>query len=120
MATPTPGRPVRGSASGRPVMAILDLLGRRWALRVGWELREGPLPFRELQRRCDMPSPNILTTRLRESVEAGLIEKESSGRYGLTRRGRALAELLQPLDAWSKDWARDLKRKQRSRPGKGR
>ncbi len=88
---PMPGRPVRGSATGRPIMAILDLLGRRWTLRIGWELREGPLPFRELQRRCGMPSPNILTTRLRESTDARLIEKSSEGLYGLTRRGRALA-----------------------------
>ena len=56
MATPTPGRPVRGSASGRPVMALLDLLGRRWTLRIGWELRNGPMGFRELQRRCSMVS----------------------------------------------------------------
>ena len=28
--TPKPGRPVRGSRSGVPVMALLDLLGRRW------------------------------------------------------------------------------------------
>ena len=51
MATPRPGRRVRGSETGRPIMALLDLLGRRWALRVGWELRNGPLGFRELQRR---------------------------------------------------------------------
>ena len=86
MAKPMPGRPVRGSETGRPIMAILDLLGRRWTLRIGWELRDGPLPYRELQRRCGMPSPNILTTRLRESTEARLIEKSSEGLYGLTRR----------------------------------
>src|SRR5208282_2198038 len=47
-----PGRPARGSVSGRPIMALLDLLGRRWALRVIWELREEPLVFRALQQRC--------------------------------------------------------------------
>lgn len=110
MATPKPGVPVRGSSTGRPIMAILDFLGRRWALRIGWELGEGPLPFRELQRRCGMPSPNILTTRLREAVDAGLIEKGEDGAYGLTRRGQSLVELLNPLDAWAKSWARDLTR----------
>ena len=31
---------VRGSRTGRPIMALLDLLGRRWTLRIIWELRE--------------------------------------------------------------------------------
>ena len=46
-------RAVRGSRSGRPIMALLDLLGRRWTLRVLWELRADALGFRELQARCD-------------------------------------------------------------------
>jgi DNA-binding HxlR family transcriptional regulator len=109
MATPRPGGRVRGSETGRPIMALLDLLGRRWALRVGWELREGPLAFRELQRRCEMVSPNVLTSRLREAIEAGILEKDEEGRYGLTRRGGKLLELLSPLDAWSKEWERRLR-----------
>jgi DNA-binding HxlR family transcriptional regulator len=40
---PRPGTKVRGSSGGRPIMALLDLLGRRWALRILWELRGGPL-----------------------------------------------------------------------------
>ncbi len=108
MAVPKPGQKVRGSATGRPIMAILDLLGRRWTLRVGWELREGPLPFRELQRRCEIASPNVLTTRLRETVEVGLVEKREDGAYGLTRRGKSLLEVLGPLDGWAKKWAREM------------
>ena len=92
-------------------MAILDFLGRRWTLRIGWELREEPLPFRELQRRTGMPSPNILTTRLREAIEAKLIEKRPGGLYALTRRGDSLQKLLNPLDEWAKSWARDLSRR---------
>lgn len=115
MATPRPGHKVRGSETGRPIMAILDLLGRRWTLRIGWELRDGPLAFRELQRRAGMPSPNILTTRLREAIEARLVEKRDDGRYALTRRGVSLQELLNPLDQWAKGWARELSRG----PGKG-
>jgi DNA-binding HxlR family transcriptional regulator len=49
---PTPGKPVRGSRSGQPIMALLDLLGRRWAMRVIWELRESTLSFRQLQEAC--------------------------------------------------------------------
>jgi DNA-binding HxlR family transcriptional regulator len=53
VSAPRPGAPVRGSATGRPIMALLDLLGRRWALRIIWELRDGPLTFRDLQAACD-------------------------------------------------------------------
>src|SRR5580692_3422404 len=48
---PRPGRPVRGSTTGGPVMAALDLFGRRWTLRVLWELRDGAVGFRLLQQR---------------------------------------------------------------------
>jgi DNA-binding HxlR family transcriptional regulator len=41
MPTPRPGEPVRGSATGRPLIAALDLFGRRWSLRIIWELRDG-------------------------------------------------------------------------------
>ena len=118
MPKPMPGRPVRGSETGRPIMAILDLLGRRWTLRIGWELRDGPLAFRELQRRCGMPSPNILTTRLRESAEVKLVEKCPDGLYRLTRRGQSLLELLNPLDEWAKGWSHELARQ--ARPKKSR
>ena len=108
MAVPKPGLKVRGSTTGRPIMAILDLLGRRWTLRIGWELQDGPLPFRELQRRCEMASPNVLTTRLREAIEVRLIEKQDDGAYALTQRGKSLLELLNPLDGWAKKWAREM------------
>ena len=38
---PVPGRKVRGSQTGRPLMAAFDLLGRRGVLRILWELRDG-------------------------------------------------------------------------------
>jgi len=64
MAVPRPGRAVRGSATGRPLMAALDLLGRRWALRILWELTDGPRGARELRQRCDAMSPSVLYQRL--------------------------------------------------------
>ena len=39
---------VRGSRTGRPIMMLLDLLGRRWVLRIVWELRDEPRRFRDL------------------------------------------------------------------------
>ncbi|MGZ4254108.1 MAG: winged helix-turn-helix transcriptional regulator [Solirubrobacteraceae bacterium] len=88
-------------------MALLDLLGRRWSLRVLWELRDGSDPsFRELQARCGEISSSVLNDRLRELREAGIVDDERTGGYRLTREGRALIEALAPVDAWAKRWAR--------------
>lgn len=105
MPTPRPGQPVRGSRSGRPIMAALDLLGRRWALRVLWELRGDPLTFRALREACERVSPTVLNTRLRELQEAGLVVSTHTG-YALTRQGAALSRALDPLDRWARSWAR--------------
>ena len=87
-------------------MALLDLLGRRWTLRVLWELREPATSFRDLQARCDGMSSSVLSQRLGELRDAGAVEAASDGGYALTREGERLLEALQPLDAWAKRWAR--------------
>jgi DNA-binding HxlR family transcriptional regulator len=88
-------------------MAAFDLLGRRWALRVLWELRSGAHTFRSLRAACEDISPAVLNTRLRELRDAELIERIEEG-YALTSLGRQLIEALVPLDAWSKRWGRSL------------
>ena len=84
-------------------MAALDLLGRRWALRVLWELREGPLGFRELQARCDGMSSSVLRTRLIELVDTGLVEQGPT--YLLTPLGRDLGKAIRPLSRWAEQWS---------------
>lgn len=107
-AAPLPGRPVRGSRSGRPIMALLDLLGRRWTLRILWELREAePRTFRDLQSHSGDVSSSVLATRLRELTDAGLVTNAGSG-YLLTERGASLREQLLPLDSWAATWAAEL------------
>jgi len=108
MPTPRPGRAVRGSTQGRPLLAAMDLLGRRWALRILWELREGPVGARALRTRCDTMSSSVLYTRLEELTTAGLVEQDDSGEYRLTRIGAALGGALEPLDAWARRWAKEL------------
>ena len=109
MPAPRPGRAVRGSHTGRPIMALLDLLGRRWALRILWELREGPLPFNELQRRCDGMSPSTLSQRLAELREANLLVLNEDGTHQPTKQAESLGDLLIPLDTWAKRWAKTLR-----------
>jgi DNA-binding HxlR family transcriptional regulator len=88
-------------------MALLDLLGRRWALRVLWELRDGQsLTFRELQARCGDISSSVLNDRLRELRGARLVASALAGGYQLSREGRDLLEALAPVDAWARRWAK--------------
>src|SRR4051794_8501030 len=92
-----PKRAVRGSRTGRPIMALLDLLGRRWTLRTLWELREQTLTSRALREACDDASPTVLQSRMGELREAGFIELNPSGGYHLTDLGRELNRTLLPL-----------------------
>lgn len=98
---------VRGSRTGRPIMALLDLLGRRWVLRIVWELREEPRRFRELQDAIGA-SPTIVNSRLAELREAKLVELDADTGYRLTALGRELLRLFLPLHVWSEKWAKAL------------
>jgi DNA-binding HxlR family transcriptional regulator len=109
MPKPTPAmkkRSVRGSRTGRPIMALLDLLGRRWSLRILWELREQALTSRALRAACDEASPTVLQVRLSELREAGLVELGPAGGYGLTPLGRELLETFLPLHHFAERWSK--------------
>jgi DNA-binding HxlR family transcriptional regulator len=105
MTQPRPGRPVRGSRSGRPIMALLDLLGRRMTLRILWEVsqREAPMTFRALQEAAET-NPSVLNTRLKELREACIVAHQGDG-YALTADGQALLKLLLPLHQWAEQRA---------------
>jgi DNA-binding HxlR family transcriptional regulator len=106
---PRPGRHVRGSTTGRPLMAAMDLLGRRWALRILWELRDGPLGARALRTQCDGMSSSVLYERLRELGESGLIARTEGDEYVLSHIGAALGSALEPLDTWSESWSASMR-----------
>ena len=89
-------------------MAALDLLGRRWALRILWELRDEPLGARPILARCDGLSPSVLYDRLRELTEAGLVGRQDQD-YAPTTLGRDLSQAIAPLDDWAKRWAKDVR-----------
>ncbi|MEM9647179.1 MAG: helix-turn-helix domain-containing protein [Bacteroidota bacterium] len=108
MSLPIPGQPVRGSKSGAPVMALLDLLGRSWAMGIIWHLYSGPSTFRRLQEYCESISPTTLNKRLKELRDCHLIERTVDG-YALTQHGKELYELIEPLGLWAKVWAKNFK-----------
>ncbi len=86
-------------------MALLDLLGRRWSLRVLWELHRKPLTFRDLQAACGQISPTILNTRLRELRHASIVAQDDAG-YTLTGEGVELVKELTGLHIWAERWAK--------------
>jgi DNA-binding HxlR family transcriptional regulator len=91
--------------ASRPVIDILDLLGRRWSLRLVWELRRDALGFSELRARTRISS-SVLAQRLREMAAAGVVERDQAGRYRLTPAGRELARVLYQLNRWAEGTAR--------------
>lgn len=107
MSIPIPGKPVRGSKSGNPIMALFDLLGRTWSMGVVWQLQGGPYTFRELQERCGTISPSILNSRIKDLREADVLERTLDG-YKLTERGDELVKLLSSFGQWSMNWAKEV------------
>jgi DNA-binding HxlR family transcriptional regulator len=85
-------RAVRGSKTGRPIMALLDLLGRRWTLRIIWELREQAL--------------TLLQARLDDLRQAGFVELDPAGGYGLTDSGKELFGTFMPLHHFAERWSK--------------
>jgi DNA-binding HxlR family transcriptional regulator len=86
-------------------MALFDLVGRRWTLRVIWELHRAgePLSFRELRARCGDVSSSVLTRRLAELRDAALVDQAPG--YRLTALGEDLVESLGPVTRWAERWA---------------
>jgi DNA-binding HxlR family transcriptional regulator len=102
-------RPARGSKTGRPIMVLLDLLGRRMALRVIWELHlaNEPLTFRGIQAAAGT-NPGVLNARVKELREAQLVERAATG-YRLTPLGRSLVAVFLPIAEWSAHWGAKLR-----------
>lgn len=94
-------------------MAALNLLSRRWVLRILWELRKEARGFRDLQALCDQMSPHTLSTRLAELKEAGIVAHDENGDWALTPLGRRLGPALKALDLWSADWEQALQAEER-------
>ena len=93
----------------RPALAdLIDVLGTKWVMRILWELRDGPLNFRDLQAACGGLSPSVLNKRLQLLTEKRLLSRQEPSGYGLTRQGEQLMELQHPLARWAQTWQRSL------------
>lgn len=88
----------------RAIAEIVDLLSKKWVMRIIWELRSGALTFRELQAACGGLSPTILNNRLKLLQEAQLAGKDATSGYSLTDMGLDLLEVYKPLNRWAINW----------------
>jgi len=86
-------------------MVALDVLGRRGALRVLWELRDASLMFRALQAAADMNPASL--KRIKELRALEIIDHSGDG-YHLTQHGRSLMAAFEPPQAWAAAWARQV------------
>lgn len=88
-------------------MALLDILGQRWTLRILWELRNGPLSFRKLRAQCEDLSPTLLNARLKLLRETRIVELGDDG-YSLSKQGQELSAPLLALHDWAQTWAQAI------------
>lgn len=95
-------KPARASRHVPAVHVLFNLLSRRWALHVLWELREKPVGFRALRAAVAM-SPTMLSRRLDELKASELIAEDAAG-YALTARGQALSDTLGRIGALADEW----------------
>ncbi len=92
--------------------AAVELIGRRWSGAILSALTERPLRFAELAQSIPRVSDRLLSQRLRELEESGLIERSVEPgtpvrvTYSLTPKGVALRPVLQELRAWARRWNR--------------
>ena len=87
------------------IARALDVVGERWALLVARELIFGPKRFVQLRDGLHGVSPNVLSQRLRDLEEAGIVRRRADppagvAIYELTARGRALEPVLLELGRW--------------------
>jgi DNA-binding HxlR family transcriptional regulator len=88
----------------------MELLGKRWTGLIIKLLMERPLRFSELAERLEVVGDRMLSERLKELEHQGVIERRIFAEvpvrveYSLTEKGRALAPVIESIEAWSDRW----------------
>jgi DNA-binding HxlR family transcriptional regulator len=90
--------------------AAVELIGRRWSGAILAALTGGPLRFAELAASVPGMSDRLLSQRLKELEQEGLLVRSVEGgtpvrvRYELTRKGAALEPVISELRSWARSW----------------
>lgn len=104
-------RPKRGYGQFCPVARASELVAVRWMPLVLRELLAGHRRFAELRRGIPLITPAMLSQRLKELVDAGIVERSSSDgsdarfEYRLTQAGEELRPVIDALGLWGQRWA---------------
>lgn len=94
----------------RRLAAVMEIVGRRWSGGILLALGMGAERYTEIERRVQGLSGRMLTVRLRELEDAGLVERTVepttpvSVRYHLSERGMELLRSLQPMAHYVRRW----------------
>ena len=94
--------------------AAIELIGKRWSGAIIWALSDGPLRFAELKRSIPGLSDRLLSQRLRELEDAGLMAREVENdpqvkvTYSLTEMGEGLRPAVLALREWACRWQEAL------------
>ena len=90
--------------------AAIELIGKRWTGAIVCALTERPMRFGELRRVVPGLSDRLLSQRLRELEEEGLVQRDVEAgtpvrvTYSLTECGHQLGPAIHELKAWAKRW----------------
>jgi DNA-binding HxlR family transcriptional regulator len=89
-----------------PVAMASEVLSSRWTFLVIFEMLHGSRRFNEIRRGVPRMSPTLLSKRLKELEQAGLIERVQNGvtEYRLTNSGRELEPVIEALGHWATRW----------------
>jgi DNA-binding HxlR family transcriptional regulator len=82
----------------------LDLVGERWTLLVVRELLSGSSRFNDIRRGIPRISRTMLSARLRDLADSGLITRGAGPTYELTEEGRELGGIVRELGTWGQRW----------------
>jgi DNA-binding HxlR family transcriptional regulator len=94
-----------------PLAKAAEVLGERWTILIVHELLLGTRRYRDFQRALVRLSPSLLTKRLNQLVDCGLVTRETTpgqphAEYRLTAAGRELKPVVDGLSRWGMKWAR--------------
>lgn len=97
-----------------PVFQTANFIGKRWTMVILLELYKGDNPWKrysQLKKRLPNITPKILSTRLKELKEEGLIEKQIDStffpiksEYALTKSGEAFIDIIKDIKKWALTW----------------
>ena len=97
-----------------PLALAMELLGQRWTLLVISRIIDGCHTFSEIHRGVPRISPSLLSQRLQELVDHGIVCKEKKDgkntyRYDVTEAGRSLESIIMHIAVWGQHWGRDMR-----------